>query len=565
MIGFFSCQKEDDSFIKQEHTSQTSRTKYSITKIDYQTVQQNNRLVNSITKIKEQTGTKGSSSQNRLVHSSTYDFYIDTDVATYMENANGSYHSYTFPVIRDNPSVALENILFSLQADGTYKVSLVSYNLSESEKEALFNGQFVDLTNKASIETIDSQALIDETLASMDQGNCTTLIITYCSHGNHPEGYDNGSPCPGYEIMFASVCSGGSNTDPDNPDNSDVPDGENNPGGGVPNDTNNNTNDATSPTYNIPYEQNLIECLGLNSVENANLVVSNWINNPDNFIQMRDVSSYVDRNNCSTEAQSFAMEAIEAILEGGEVDFEENRINGIKLDSNLPPCTQNMLLDLMLGNFLYSDTMGNIELINSTFEILGGSYSSSPMGFVTTYKVGEIDGNGQTSPAELDSEGVYQVTVTISENLVENGTKLALIKTILHESIHAYLRYVAKQYPLLFTDPDGEFSTLVAGWQEYQNNNDAHHLYMAELVSEMALNVSNFIQEKYGYPASTTEYYEAVCWSGITHLANGSLNPVFSDNFPNSDDQYHIIKVFNTENGTETYSGYEPLVDNNCN
>src|SRR5690554_7538486 len=74
MIGFFSCQKEDDSFIKQEHTSQTSKTKYSITKIDYQTVQQNNRLVNSITKIKEQTGTKGSSTQNRLVHSSAYGF-----------------------------------------------------------------------------------------------------------------------------------------------------------------------------------------------------------------------------------------------------------------------------------------------------------------------------------------------------------------------------------------------------------------------------------------------------------------------------------------------------------
>ncbi|HLV14672.1 MAG TPA: hypothetical protein VKY41_05790, partial [Xanthomarina sp.] len=369
MFGVHSCQKEDDSFIKQERTPKTSKTKYSITKIDYQAVQQNNRLVNSITKIKEQTGTKGSSSQNRLVHSSAYDFYIDTDVATYMENANGSYHSYTFPVIRDNPTVALENILFSLQADGTYKMSLVSYNLSESKKEALLNGQFVDLTNKASIETIDSQAFIDETLASMDQGNCTSLIITYCSHNNHLEGYDNGSPCPGYEIMFASVCSGGSNTDPDNLDNSDVPGGENNPGGGVPNDTNNNTNDATSPTYNIPYEQNLIECLGLNSVENANLVVSNWINNPDNFFRMRDVSSYVDSNNCSTEAQSFAMEAIEAILEGGEADFP----NRVILDSTFVNNVQlKCVYDKLTAdnNTLFKNTVGafvNDPNFNLTF------------------------------------------------------------------------------------------------------------------------------------------------------------------------------------------------------
>src|SRR5690606_35516360 len=251
------------------------------------------------------------------------------DVATYMENANGSYHSYTFPVIRDNPSVALENILFSLQADGTYKVSLVSYNLSESEKEALFNGQFVDLTNKASIETIDSQALIDETLASMDQGNCTTLIITYCSHGNHPEGYDNGSPCPGYEIMFASVCSGGSNTDPDNPDNSDVPDGENNSGGGVSNSTNNSNNDATSPTIFISYEEQIINCLGT-YILNGNSSIQTWLSNA-NQRDKKALATYLGKgDNCSNPATlDFVVEAIEAMNNGGKFDH----INNVILDS----------------------------------------------------------------------------------------------------------------------------------------------------------------------------------------------------------------------------------------
>ena len=320
MIGVFGCQKEDDSFIKQENTSQTLKTKYSITKIDYQTVQQNNRLVNSITKIKEQKDTKGSSTQNRLVHSSTYNFYIDTNVATYMENADGSYHSYTFPVIRDNPTVALENILFSLQADGTYKVSLVSYNLTENEKEALLNGQFVDLTNKASKEAIDSQALIDETVASMDMG-CSDIILTYCTCDNHPAGYfSDGSPCDCYAIQIYTMCSGGGGGGgTDYPDNSDVPEGGGgSSGSGSPN---NPPNEATSPTIFISYEEQIINCLGT-YILNGNSSIQTWLSNA-NQRDKKALATYLGKgDNCSNPATlDFVVEAIEAMADGDVDSF----------------------------------------------------------------------------------------------------------------------------------------------------------------------------------------------------------------------------------------------------
>jgi len=63
----------------------------------------------------------------------------------------------------------------------------------------------------------------------------------------------------------------------------------------------------------------------------------------------------------------------------------------------------------------------------------------------------------------------------------------------------------------------------------------------------------------------TKQYAGVVCWSDMTHLTDGTINPVFSDNYPDFDDQLNIIKIFNTENGTATYSGYTPLIDNNCN
>lgn len=213
----------------------------------------------------------------------------------------------------------------------------------------------------------------------------------------------------------------------------------------------------------------------------------------------------------------------------------------------------------MFGNFPYADSMGNIELIEDTFITLGGSYNPNPIGLVVTYKTGDISGNGVTAGSGYDpSTQTMNISVTIGDNLVNNGTKVVLIKTILHESIHAYLMKIKFQYPSYFNSSD-EFSQLVLGYQDYTNSNDPEHIYMANIIENMAQNLSNFVQEKYFYPNSSIDYFEAICWSGLTHLTNGSLNPLFEVNYPNFEDQQHIIKIFNTENGTASYSGYSPL------
>jgi hypothetical protein len=263
--------------------------------------------------------------------------------------------------------------------------------------------------------------------------------------------------------------------------------------------------------------------------------------------------------------KAFATAAIDAVCAGGDVVFDEKKINGIKLSKSLPACLQSIILDLMLGNFPYSDTMGNIELIEDTFITLGTNNNPNPIGIVVNYKVDSISGNGQTTGQGYDpNTQTININVTISENLVNNGTKLALVKTVLHESIHAYLMVLKQQYPAYF-NTSNDFSQLVLDYQNYTNPNDPQHIFMASLITDMANNVSNFVQEKYGYPQVSIDYYEAVCWSGITHLTNGNLNPLFSNNYPDPNDQNNIIKIFNTENGTATYSGYSPLINNNCN
>jgi hypothetical protein len=65
--------------------------------------------------------------------------------------------------------------------------------------------------------------------------------------------------------------------------------------------------------------------------------------------------------------------------------------------------------------------------------------------------------------------------------------------------------------------------------------------------------------------------YDIVAWSGIALLPDPTgtapfiENPVFILNYPSSIDRDNILKIFNTENGTATYPGYSPLINNNCN
>ncbi|HLU86061.1 MAG TPA: hypothetical protein VKZ45_11335 [Vicingaceae bacterium] len=464
MLGVFSCQKEDDSFIKQEHTSHTSKTKYSITKIDYQTVQQNNCLVNSITKIKEQTGTKGSSTQNRLVHSSAYGFYIDTDVATYMENANGSYHSYTFLVIRDNPAVALENLLFSLQEDGTYTVSIVSYDITESEREALLNRQYVDLTNKIFKEDIDGIGLMSEVLSAIPTTFYTSEVCT-CNTAGHDNGIDpeTGAPCPCHGIQISITSGTEENTEGNGPeefpDNNEIPDGENNPGGGVPNNPNNPKpkKDATSPTVSIPFDQQVANCLSEYAF-NGNTSIQTWLNSAS-FGEIKALASYLGKgDNCSNPATlDFVVEAIEAMINNNELELDFLEQIYLPLDKE---CQAKVVMDFtanvdsQLSNFLVNVFNGNnnfhIEIVDEDFpaNITGNAATTPPVGMEFTSETAAI--------------------VRFDNEYLDNATDLSVVMTTAHEYLHVYLIYLYSQGQLLSTYPS--YIDLNNAFQVFESN-----------------------------------------------------------------------------------------------
>lgn len=84
---------------------------------------------------------------------------INTESIVYIQNGP-NYHTYTFNIDRQNATSSdpIENLLLSPKVDGTYMQFLVSYNLTDQEKETLMNGGFVDTNGKTHMEELGSKS-----------------------------------------------------------------------------------------------------------------------------------------------------------------------------------------------------------------------------------------------------------------------------------------------------------------------------------------------------------------------------------------------------------------------
>ena len=112
-------------------------------------------------------------------------FTINTDVANYLEY--GAYHSYTFPVSRSVDNGLLENLLLSLQNDGTYKSILIAYDVTEIEKKMMLNDELVDLDGKTSFTILHNQDWANNMNKSIGEPDnmCMsyTMTVPRCSFG----------------------------------------------------------------------------------------------------------------------------------------------------------------------------------------------------------------------------------------------------------------------------------------------------------------------------------------------------------------------------------------------
>ncbi len=349
VLGFsffllMNCEKEDYSDFETINTKPLFTSK----QINKEQIFNNSKLKNRLETFQQENPKKLNSKEmqknnHKIYSSQEYGFSIDTNRAMYLESQDGNYHSYTFLVERDGENQnGIENLLLSLQEDGSYQAILIKYNFEFNTAQD-FNQELSD-TN-VSIAALDSENLISELTAKTTVGGmCFYTTETSCAVDNpdHPGGYENGHECPAHQATYGVTCFGfgtggttgtGYETYPDNY--------ETNGGSGSNNgNTTNNTQNITTPVIPPTMAEQLSTFTGITLTNQQEV----WANKPNNEENVRDIMDFILLNcyeNSTTcqQAQQFAIKALNVIMD------TSNDINSFE-DSYVHESPDNEIIDM---------------------------------------------------------------------------------------------------------------------------------------------------------------------------------------------------------------------------
>lgn len=184
---------------------------------------------------------------------------IDTDKVIFIQY--GAYHTYTFNIKRNNSAInaPVENLILSLEPDGTYKELLKTYNLTPQDWNDISIGNGIDLSGKT--ETIElAKGTYNNNLSAKFGGyDChyvSQQVYVPCCHNIHGEGNIGlwhqctciGSGLPKMYTIEVLLCDEITESNPGGGNSTNPYDG-----GGEPTDS--GTNPDAGTTYPNPVEE----------------------------------------------------------------------------------------------------------------------------------------------------------------------------------------------------------------------------------------------------------------------------------------------------------------------
>jgi hypothetical protein len=215
------------------------------------------------------------------------------------------------------------------------------------------------------------------------------------------------------------------------------------------------------------------------------------------------------------------------------VDYEKqarDEFNYYKIDdSKLKPCMYNVL------SFLKGLTNGSVAGVIQKFS---GAIPGYNWELVNT----SLPNNENAATAtKINSQGY--ITTQFDATKFGNSTDLSVARTILHESIHAYV--VAVQYNtasvsdrVLLLGPD--WMTVV--------NNYGHDYITNNYLTPIALALEEYGNNVLGY-GLPSQFYQDLAWGGLTNYQVPPFNEtaLFQQLNPNATDRIRIHNTINTE------------------
>lgn len=133
-----------------------------------------------------------------------------------------------------------------------------------------------------------------------------------------------------------------------------------------------------------------------------------------------------------------------------------------------------------------------------------------------TFKVAEAGSDGNPRNAStVKQQGVNNWNVTLDDDYVRNATQLSIARTVIHESVHAFIGYSLKlsrttDLAKALSDYRLKLLTSGANYNQSQLDNMGEHNFISQFVDGMAHSLSVWDNNK-----QTLDYYKQLSWAGL--------------------------------------------------
>lgn len=247
----------------------------------------------------------------------------------------------------------------------------------------------------------------------------------------------------------------------------------------------------------------------------------------------------------------FKVAALHALVDGAEVDFDKETI----ISSSVPECVKT-IIKKMLNDNANIDLGDMPDFVKNELNLIGNIFnvfSNSPV-YHLNFKVGPLEPNSLGQ--ERSASTLFNITtkgfdITLNEDYVDNATDLAIARTIIHESVHAYISLI--YHTQLFSELSQSLSHLLK--QNGDNPNTAEHILMTQNFVDA---IANSLESWDDSSLPDNSYYYFMSWSG------GMVGtPAY--NYLNSSIQTNIVNANTNEGQVSSSANSNALGTKNCN
>ena len=246
---------------------------------------------------------------------------------------------------------------------------------------------------------------------------------------------------------------------------------------------------------------------GITSTLELSNVQKLWLEKLENLNFKSDIEEYLNQyvfTNKFNQAKAFAISAITALMNSGEVDW----VNEVILD---PTFVNNEKLKCVYDKL----TLDNSPLFKNTV----GVFIDDPE-FKLTFKVGNCSNTDDACTNTTDPNNI----VIIIEDV--NITPVEMAQFILHEAIHAEIaRYVAQYQSGVDVNDRPYLFELYKHYKELYDSGDIDHIYMT-LNYINPINAALRVFDDNNFPSN---YYSSFTWDGLRFWDAGDLLSIEED------------------------------------